>query len=189
MKKWLLAGVISSAAVFAQADDHFSFDYVQAGYATLDMNTRAGDPDEYTGFQLAGSYSLNENFFVAGEYNATSEAGVDVTFSKFGLGYTQSVNDSLAYYTQVSHMITELGSRMAGDFEDKGTQFDVGLRFKMADNFELKGAVEHLRDADKNRTFFVVGGVFHMSESFAAFADVKTESDSDMAIIGMRYSF
>lgn len=189
MNKIFLACVLSSVSAVASASDALSFDYVQLGYSTADRDTRPGDPEELSGFHIAGSKMIKDNFYIAGEYNSTSDVGVDVTLAKAGVGYRYDMSSTMALYTQVSYIQVELGSRMAGTFEDKGTSYDFGIRSMLSDSFELRGAIEYQKDTDDDRVFLVLGGVYSINDAFSAFADYKTESDSDTFTLGVRYHY
>jgi hypothetical protein len=189
MKKLFLASVLGSMSILAQAGDAISYDYIQLGYTMLDREARPGDPKEMTGYHLAGSKMLQDNFFIAGEYTANSEVGVDITHAKAGVGYRYELRSNLDLFAQVSYLQVEIGSRLAGTFEDKGTSYDIGIRTMLNDSFELLGAVEYQKDTDEDRTFVVLSGLYQFDDTFSAFADYKTESDSDTFTLGVRYHY
>jgi hypothetical protein len=181
--------VLSSVSILAQAADSISYDYIQLGYAKLDREARPGDPKELNGYHLAGSKMLQDNFFLAGEYTANTEVGVDITHTKAGVGYRYELSSKVDLFAQVSYLQVEIGSRLAGTFEDKGTSYDLGVRSKLNDSFELHGSIQYQKDTDEDRTFVVLGGLYQFDDVFSAFADYKTESDSDTFTLGVRYHY
>ncbi|PWK43588.1 hypothetical protein [Pleionea mediterranea] len=189
MNKLICSAGLLIASSLISANDNISFDYLQAGYSTVELESLPGDPSEFTGYSIAGSYKWMENVFIAGEYNSTSDIGVDVNYSKLGVGYIHPLENDMSMFLQANYIVAELGSRLAGDFDDKGFSVEAGLRALLTDSFELKGVVEFQRDADMDRNYVVLGGNYNFNSSLSAYIDYKTESDSDIIVLGARYNF
>ena len=73
MKKTIIASAILSMLSFGALADNPSFDNVEIGYTEFDF-----DGFDIDGFEVKASKSINDDFYVAGDYTTLSENGFDL---------------------------------------------------------------------------------------------------------------
>lgn len=177
MKKiaFLVAAALSSP--FALAADAPSYSFVEVGYTSYDLD-ELGDA---TGFKLAGSAALGENFFVMADMNSTSGdyQGFDYDFDKTGYGFgiksdTASGNSWFASYS-------------FNTFDVEGEDFDIdtlrlGLRSQVSDTFELSVSLtSNDVEGEERENGYQFGAVYSFSDSVKFTFDYDTiAGDVDM---------
>ncbi len=188
MNKILLSSLVLLSGSLLASEKPISFNQVQLGYVMTDHDGPNGDPDELGGFLLAGSYEINDKFYVAGEYNSSSDVDVDIIYQKAGVGYFNAINESMVFYGQLNLVAVEIGSRVSGGIDDGGVGLDLGIKSSMVENMVLKAGIEYYSVEDA-KTFVVLGADYKFNSNFSAFADYKTESDDSHFVLGVSYSF
>ena len=181
MNKKLLASEVLSVLSFGVLADTPTYDYVEAGYSSVDFE---GLP-ALTGFEIKGSHSLSDNFYVAGDHTNVSKNGFDLRLTTIGLGYNMDVTSNSSFFTELDY--ASIDADGAGN--ENGYEITTGIRSMLTEKLELKAAVEYLEIDNDDTTSFVFGAAYKIDDSFAVYADYKLESDLNRIGLGVRFSF
>jgi hypothetical protein len=178
MKKTILASAVLSLLSFGALADNPSFDMVEVGYTEFDF-----DDFDIDGFELKASKSINDNFYIAGDYTNLTESGVDLNLTTVGFGYKNDFSSTSTFFSELDY------AKFDGPgFDDDGYEVTVGVRTMMSDQLELKAAVEYL-DIEGDTTSLVLGAAYDLSDSLAIYTDYKYESDLSRYGVGVRFNF
>ena len=128
-----------AAALLAPGIGSAEFVYtgIDVGYVDVEFNTGVGNLDG-DGYRFAGSWELNERFFLQGEiqdqsYDSFLGASVDGTAYELGLGYHHSFSTTLDFVGTLSFVEEEVSVSVPG--------FGVGVD---QDGFALGGETAEL---------------------------------------------
>ncbi len=193
MKNKVLMTVLLSAFSLGTMAETPTFNYVEAGLAAQEHDAVEGD---FGGYKLAGSYELNSDFYLAGRFLTTSDRGLDLGLTTFGVGYQFAMSENTVLFTQLDFASVTFDRANSGEFEDKGYQVSFGVRSNMTESIEFKAAVKLLNAGevdstygDFNPTYLEVGVSYMISAPFSLYADYERESDSNGYSFGVRYNF
>ncbi len=125
-----------------------------------------------------GSFVLDLNYFGYSQYNE----------SKIGLGYGMALSEKFAVGVQMDYLRTYIG----GDYGSVNIfTFEVGIMSKITDEVTLGAHIFNpiqakLNDYDNERisALMKLGLEWKLSENFIALAEVQSDIDSELAIIG-----
>jgi len=191
--KILITAMLSALSLGAIAEEMPSFNFAEVGYTTQEHDAVGGDA---SGFELAGSYDLEGDFYLAGSYLSTSDRGLDLGLTTFGGGYQFGLTDSTVMYAQLDYARVIFDRPNAGEFDSNGYQISVGVRSNVTEAIELKGAVKFLNAGnvdstygDFNPTYIELGASYLFTDELSVYADYENESDSDRYSFGLRYNF
>lgn len=192
MKKTLLTAFLLAVPLSINAEP-LSFDFAEIGYTSTERDEIGG---EFTGFEVAGSYQLNEDFYLLAEHVSTNDRGLDIQTSTLGAGYLYPITDPAILFTQLDLAHVVLDRDDAGKFSGIGFQANVGLRIGLTDAFEVEAAIKYINAGkvdetygDYESTYLSIGGSYMLSDSFAIYADYEANSESKQHSMGMRYYF
>jgi len=180
MNKKIIVGAVLSVLSFGAMADTPSFDNIEIGYTTVDFDF-GFEPD---GFELKGSKQISDDFYIAGDYSDVSDLGIDVSITTFGVGYKNDFSDTSSFFVELDYANVEIES-----FDEDGYELTLGVRSMINDQFELMGALEYLEIDGEDTTYLVLGGAYDFTDSVAAYANYKYESDESRYSIGVRFNF
>ena len=137
MKTKFLALALAAFAPFAVMAD-VSYSFVEASYqlgGEAEDITGAEDTD---GFQLRGSFAVNDNWFVEFDYGtlSTDPSGVDINSMSLLAGWHGEL-----VYAKFGYESLELDAGAGGSVDDSGYNLDFGVRSMVSDAIELNGHV------------------------------------------------
>jgi len=189
MNKKILAGAVLSVLSFEAMADTPSFDYFNFGYTILNLPAR----DDAAGFELRGSKSIYDNFYITGEFLDVSKADYDRKYSTVGLGYKNDFSDKSSFFIELDyyHLDTSAdGFATDGaifypfDVNENGYTAEVGFRSMITEEFEVMVAVKHLDIFDRSTTF-VFGSAYNVTEVISIYADLEYKSLSGFGEFGI----
>ena len=196
MKKHFALAMLLAAAPFAASAGELNYNYIEGGYATVEIDTGdafVGEVD-FDGFQIRGSAAVSESFYLHGGYgNVTNdEAGVDIDFSEIqiGLGYRHGLSDRADLITEVSYLTQEIDVDGLGSEDADGGRVSVGVRGLLADNFEgyVKGSYTDGGDFDGDFSG-LVGAQFKFNQTWGLVGEAEAGDDVTKLMVGVRASF
>ena len=179
-KKILLGALLASISCTTLAQNP-SFDYVDIGYTNWDPDNSSS----IDGFELKGSKSFTDNWYIAGDYNRSSQGGNAVSLLTAGVGYKINFSDKSTFFAEADFAYLD------ADFfgSENGYELTTGIRSMLTNKFELKGALEYLDINNDSTTSLVVGGVYKFTDTVATYLDYKTASDVNRLAVGVRFNF
>ncbi|MCB1586624.1 MAG: hypothetical protein KDI52_10100 [Xanthomonadales bacterium] len=182
MKKNILVSTLFALISVSAFAENPSFDYIDAGYSNWDPD---GSISKIDGFELKFSKSVNDNYYIAGDFNRVTQYGNALNFSTLGFGYMNAFSEKSTFFAELDYAYSDASPGTS----ENGFEFTTGVRSMVTEQFELKGAIEHLNFDGSDRTSVVLGGVYSFNENFAIYLDYKFESDLNRMAAGLRYNF
>ncbi|MCW8879993.1 MAG: hypothetical protein OQK51_23265 [Kangiellaceae bacterium] len=135
-----ILGICGLLAFNVQAERP-SFNFVEAGATDLDHETVEGD---FTGFEISGSYELPDDFYIIGKYVTTEDEGIEMSNKLVGIGYHYHLFKNTVLVLQLDAVEVVFGRRDAGEFEEKGFQWNLGIRSQITDALEAGLTAKYL---------------------------------------------
>jgi hypothetical protein len=158
-----------------------SYSYAELRFVDVDSN--GGD-----GFQLAGSFELDENWILVTSLTSLDFNGdVDATLLEIGGGYVWDYTDDFDLFTTLRLAWAEVDTPV-GDADDTGFAFSAGARGLLAPKFEVRGSVNHI-NVDGSDTYLQIAGDYYFTSQFSAGVSLDVAGDTDSFSIGGRWYF
>ena len=188
MKKLLLlAAALSIQATAAaqttqqSAPTDLSYSYGELRFVDVDAN--GGD-----GFQLAGSFELDQNWILVGsltdlDYNNN----VDSTLLEIGGGYVWDYSADWDLFSTLRFVHYEVDTPF-GNADDTGFAISAGARGLLAPKFEIRGSVNHI-NLDNSDTYLRIAGDYYFTQQLAAGISLDLAGDTDSFSLGARWYF
>jgi hypothetical protein len=147
----------------------FDYDFLSVGYSRLNFDGGGVDVDG-DGFGIAGSFEINESFFIAGNYSfgELEEQGVELDLDTLsaGIGWHTPLSDTVDFVTTLSYEYVE-ASALGFEADDNGIGLGVGLRFQASEVIEFNGGISYVDMSDGGSdTGFGLGVLYGVSETF-----------------------
>jgi hypothetical protein len=173
------------AAAFAPAASFAEMSYSSVDISWIDSEFDNTDLDG-NGIEIAGSYQLNEQFFVLGKWlEQDLDFGIDATFIEFGAGLRKPLQDDLDFVGTLSYVDVEIGN---GD--DDGLAVAAGVRAQLADAVQIE-AMLRLVDYDDldSDSGIVLTGRYYFSQTMAVTLGLDFTDLADSVRLGFRAEF
>ena len=165
LRSALLFGFLAfSAAAGAQG---FDYNWLAVNYGMVDFDDIDVDGD---GFGVDGSFAINEDFHVFGEYKlANLDFGFDATQFSAGIGYNTEMSPTVDAFARLSYEYVEIDSPFGGSNDETGFGFGVGLRFSASPDVELNAGIDYVDygSGGGDDTALVLGGLYSFTPAFA----------------------
>lgn len=206
-KSWAVA--LLMLPLSALAAEGLSYNYFEGNFIVdeqVDLSSRFinGD-DDGDGFAVAGSFGLNETWYVNGSYSDSSLDNTEINNLSLGVGaHTSQWTGAWDLFGVLSYEDAQVevdavvaGVRRTAEIDDGGFGLAGGLRGSLTDAFELNGQVKYTDVGDADGTSFKVGALYKFGTVWAATADYATgdlgggdvDVDIDELRVGLRYIF
>jgi hypothetical protein len=164
----------------------FSYSYVELAYDELDFDG-AGDRDG-DGLTLSGSFEINEDWHAYASFaNADLDGGIDLDTWAIGAGYRYPLRDDVDIYGRVLYLTSDVDVGPF-DVDDDGLGLQARIRYRVSDEFEVEGGIQHL-DVDDSDTSLQAMARYHFNDSFSVGLGLTFAGDTDSFGINARYSF
>ena len=194
----VIFGVVASLLLIPGiALAEFVYTGVEVGFVDVEYDTGAGTLDG-DGYRFAGSWELNERWFLRGEYedrDFDSIFGIGLGGSHFELGggYHHSFSDSLDFVGTASWVNEEIDVAVPGfgsvGVDSDGIALGGGIRARVAQSFEL-GAMLQWVDLDQGSdTGVELLGRYFFTPRFALTLATEMNDDFDTLSLGFRAEF
>lgn len=195
MKKLVLISTLLLSMGSAQAAESLNWNKVEGSYHKLDA-----DGDDLSGFGVAGTVDLNNNFLVDVSYKKSSDditeygesLDVDYTVLSAGIGYKLSISETTDAFGVLSYEEVKVDVSYQGYSEDisgDGYGAKLGIRSMLFEQFELTGSIQYVKIEDENETGLELSGLYHFSQKFAAGFAYNSIGDMDTTSIKAVYFF
>jgi hypothetical protein len=150
----------------------------------LDLDGDAGVNGD--GFEIAGSWELNDSFHLFGSWQDQSyDGGFDGETLEVGGGWNHSFSDTLDFVGTLSLMDAEIE-----DFSDDGLALGGGIRSRLGESFELDAGLKYVDfDESGSDTGLSVGGRYYFNDSMALGASLDSFDNADTLRLGFRWEF
>lgn len=192
MKKSLVLAALLAAAPFAATAGELSYNYLEVGYANVDIDSELGDID-FDGFQLRGSAAVAENIYLFGGYGSVTndEFGADIDFDEvqLGVGFRHALSPRADFIGELGYIKQEISA--PGVSEDaNGGRLSAGFRGLLADNFEGLVKASYTDGGEFDGDFsFTAGAQFKFTQTWGLVGEIEAGDDVTKYLVGVRASF
>lgn len=201
MKKSLaIVGLLACAPLWAAEGpsyNHVQLDFVADTELDVSVPGLSGSTDG-DGFDLSGVFSVNETWFVKGNYEALSYDGdVDLDLISVGVGgHTNAFTGGVDLFGVISYEDVELDTSV-GTGEDDGFGVEVGASMMLGTAIDVSASYQFISYDDTDGNLFRVGGGYAFMPQWSVRVDYLTgdyedggfDLDRDDLSVGVRYSF
>lgn len=195
MKSSLLMVLAFSSLSFTTQAEVPSFNFFEVGATEQESDIVDGD---FSGFEVAASYELKDNFFLSGKHITTKDDATDLelTTTTVGLGYRYGLGDSTILFMHLDFAGVVFERENSGSFDEQGHQFGIGVKSQITDAFEVEASLRYV-DAGEvdetfglyNKTYALIGVNFMVANSVSLYADYEAEEEGNRAAFGVRYDY
>mgnify|MGYP000114215377 FL=1 len=196
IKPILLASLLTPGFCLAEASN---FNYVEIDYLQQKIDILGGDVD-FNGFELSGSYEVNDEVFVSARYADVSldedvpGLKADVDGYALGVGYifgsnsTATVFGELSYVDQSAKASDGLTGTSAKADAD-GISAGFGVRMNTSERTELNFGLSYVDFDEGGASLGYVEFVFEFVEDFSGTLNFASSEGDTSAGFGVRYSY
>ena len=188
MKRTALFGAVLAAMVPSAllAD----MNYTKFEVSMIDVEVDPGVDVDGDGFALGGSYELNDQIHLFGEWQDQSlDFGIDGRSLEIGGGWSHEISDSLDFVGTLSYVDAEL---KAGNVtaDDDGLALGGGIRTLIGESFQVDAGLKYVDfDESGSDTGFSLGGRYYFNDSMAVGASADFNDNADTLRVGFRWEF
>ncbi len=166
-----------------------SYSYGELRYVDLESNVFTEEAD---GFQLGGSYRIDQQYFVFGQYaDLDTDFGPvdgDLSQLKIGGGYIYPLNDRVDINSTLALVREDIDVDGVGDDDDIGFQITGGARTMLTNEIEVRGAFVFADVLDRN-VYLEVAADYYFTDNLVAGITIEFAGDNDVLTFGGRYYF
>jgi hypothetical protein len=167
----------------------FSYSYVELSYDESDFDLGGGGDIDGDGLTVSGSYEINEDWHAYASYgNANLDFGIDIDTLAIGAGYRYPLQDDLDIYGRVLYINSDFDVPGPADPDEDGLGLQVRLRYRVTDEFEVEGGIQHIDVMDSDTSLQGMAR-YHFNDSFSVGIALTFAGDTDAFGINARYSF
>jgi len=171
------------------ATQPFSYSYVELSYDESDFDLGGGGEIDGDGLTLSGSYAINEDWHAYASYGtADLDFGIDMDTLAIGVGYRYPLQDDLDIYGRVLYISSDVDVPGPGNADEDGLGLQVRLRYRVTDEFEVEGGIQHIDVMDSDTSLQGMAR-YHFNDSFSVGIALTFAGDTDAFGINARYSF
>ena len=187
----VLAASAALAPFMAQAEG-LSYTYAEAAWLQSDVNEF---DEDLGGFGLKASWEIVDHVFVFGRYadQKTDTRAGEFKFQPWdiGAGYAFPITETFDVYGTLSYSNIDADAPgIVANTSDDGYTLGVGGRTRLADKFELEGAVKYANFSDYgDNTSFEFAARWFFTEAFALGVEFTAGDEVDTFGAGVRYQF
>ena len=179
LKQALLASFIMTSAQAATADNGIQYSFAELRYVDVEDDDFDGD-----GFSLGGSFRLNEQYYIRGDYQDLEIEDVDATVLELGVGYIHP-HDKMDLIAEINYIDVDIDVR-GGD--DDGFLFTGGLRTYLSPKLEGGASINHVT-LDDDDTYIQLGANYGLTDLLSVDGSYRLGGDIDELTLGVRYIF
>lgn len=183
-KKLCLATLLAVPAV--SMAEGLSYNYVEAGYVTVDVDGGGKNPD---GFGVAGSFQFAPMVFGQAGYSMLSSGPIDLNTFAAGLGLRHGVTDTVDLVGGVGALFAKVDVDGLGSDDDTGYYVSAGARALVLPKLEVNGGINYSNVFDDGNTSYSLGGVLSFTPQLALVGGLGFDSDATTFTVGGRFSF
>lgn len=179
--------VLALAPAWAAAE--FNYTNVDLRYVDIELDNGLVDVDG-TGYEIAGAYALNDQFFVLGAYESQDfDFGVDGEQIEAGFGYNHPFSANLDFVATGSLLRYEV-SAAGQSVDDDAIAVGGGVRARPAEPFEVEAALKYVNyDEAGSDTAIEVLGRWYFMPNMALSVGMDLNDDFDTFRLGLRAEF
>ena len=159
--------------------DSPSYNFIQAGYQSVEIDLGSGFDVDGDGYGLGGSFEIGDHMFGFASYGKMDfDFDVELTQLQAGLGYRTGLSDNTDFFATASYIDAEIDVPGFGSADDSGYGVGIGIRSNVTDLVELFAEIAYVDLGDgADGTEFGGGIWFNLTDSFALGLGASTDDD------------
>ena len=194
----LLAGVVFTGTAFAAPPTYLEFAYITGG----ENNDRGAGGGEKDGFEFAGSWGFNDNWYAGGLIGSYDRDDADYEYFNVNGGYSQSLNDKLSMILEGGLWFGERDETGGNKEDPTAIEAKVGLSTMLTDKLNLQGTFSLVggdldngtANEDLSNFIWSLGGSYSFNENLSMSVKLVDGSNGvngqdEVLRIGGRYTF
>ncbi len=197
MLKALCTAALAVAPLSAFAGG-LSYNYVQAGYVSADIDDPNVDAD---GFDLRVSGLVSDVVYVHAGYGSLetdrfsilgTTGSLETDTITLGLGFRAPLAPTTDFIAEVAYVNADAsgkGGFSGADEDDSGYSLSGGVRHLFTPQFEGGASVNYVDVFDEDETALALSALFHLTPQFSLGAGYSVGSDADSWTLGARFNF
>lgn len=168
-----------------------SFNFVEVGYISAEIDVGNGVDVDGDGYDLGGSFEIGEKTFVfVGYADIGFDFSVDLKQLQVGLGWHTAITQTADIFARVAYVDAEISARGFGSVDESGYGLGIGVRNDVSDLIELYGEIAYVDlGSDADSTAFGAGIYFNITEAFALGLGASFEDDATSYGVSGRFYF
>lgn len=185
-----LAGIFTLLLAVPAMAEGPSYNFVQAGYQSVDLDVGGGFDVDGDGWGVGGSVEFGESFFGFAAYSDIGfDFSVDLSQLQVGVGWHTGISDSTDFVARAGYVEAEVDAPGFGSFDDSGYLVAIGVRSNITPLIELFGEVAYVDFGDDDNTSVGGGVYFNLTETFAIGVGASTDDDATAYGANLRLYF
>ena len=186
MKRTVLAAAILAAFVPGVVLADMNYTNLEINY--LDLDVGEGVSVNGDGFEIGGSWELNDSFHLFGSWQDQSlDFGIDGRTLELGAGWSHGFSDKLDFVGTLSMVDAELEAGGVTASDD-GLAIGGGIRSRLGDSFEVEAGLKYV-DLEESDTGIQLGARYYFNDTMALGASIDDNDYLDTLRLGFRWEF
>lgn len=200
MKKTLLTAALALPFCSAHAVENLSWTQASVSYVSANIS----DTYDFSGLAFSGTKLLDDNVFLSGRFESTSEdiisSGTTYTLGlrrvSLGLGYRQATSDSTDVFGKVTYenYTVSASSPYSGytiESSDSTTGYGLegGIRSLVTPKLELGASISRISLEGESETAINLLGNYHISDVHSIGLATSSFDDTSFTEFKWAYSF
>ncbi|HUF72021.1 MAG TPA: hypothetical protein VMR74_03875 [Gammaproteobacteria bacterium] len=192
MKRIIALVMLLPSVALTQEDSQISYDWFDLSYYRTDWDSGAIETDG-TGWAGRFSIGIREHVYLGGEYRNWEADGIadGSTYKRFGFGVHRGIGDRWSIFGEAGFTSLDLDLG-AGNIEDDPAYFAAGVRWYVADGYELRLSGEFTEagrgtPVGRGEAAVTFGGDMYITDAVAITIEATENDDHTTSfLIGFR---
>jgi lipopolysaccharide assembly outer membrane protein LptD (OstA) len=158
------------------------YNELSASYVSMD-STVGTTTTTFTGYGLAATYLLSENFFVLGSYTSVEKSTTTISYTSGSVGYRLPIAANTDAVATIGYSYVDLGSTHEDTYP-----MSLGVRAAVTPDVDLGADLLYVQ-ADDTQSGFGASIKYKINSNLFVRGDYKSLTDSSQYSVGVGIKF